>query len=97
MISGSYRICITPVDNGFTVEVPDMAKIKEKEAADKKRKDGGNYPVYVGDCTESYIAKSTAEVLKLVKKALAELPNPEMAYADAFSEASAKEALGVGN
>lgn len=97
MISGSYRICITPVDNGFTVEIPDMVKIKEKEAADAKRKDGGNYPSYIGDLTESYIAKSVPEVLKLVKKALAALPDPDMEYAAAFSEASAQEAPTAGN
>lgn len=88
MINGDYCIRIKPVDNGFTVEVPDMEKIKEKEAADKKRKEGG-YGVYVGDCTKSYIAKSVAEALKLVKSALAELPEPEMQYSQAFGEADA--------
>jgi hypothetical protein len=88
MISGDYCIRIKPVDNGFTVEVPDMEKIKEKEAADAKRKDSGNYPTYIGDCTESYIAKSVAEVLKLVKASLAELPDPEMQYSEAFAEAA---------
>jgi hypothetical protein len=80
-----YVIRIKPLENGFMVEVPDMAAIKAKQAAAKKEA-----PVpsrgYIGDCTESYAAKSVAEVLKLVKSSLAQLPESE--YASAFEEAA---------
>lgn len=79
-----YSIRVCPADNGFTVEVPDMAEIKKREKTSSK---GGPSPYY-GDATEKYVAKSVKEVLALVKKALAELPDPDMQYADAFAEAS---------
>lgn len=81
---GDYTIRINALENAFTVEVPDAAKIKEKQAQAKKEK--RDYPVYMGDCTKKYAAKSVPEVMKLVKGALAELP--EIAYAEAFDEAS---------
>lgn len=87
--SGKYCIRVEPQDNGFTVEVPDMKAIKAKEAADAKNKNTGSYPsTYIGDLTECYIAKSVAEVLKLVKRALSEIPEPDMEYAQAFSDAT---------
>ena len=90
MISGDYSIRIRPVDNGFTVETPDMDKIKKKEAERSKRKGDHDYPTYIGDCTKSAIAKTVPEVLKLIKASLAELPEPDMEYAQAFAEAAAE-------
>jgi hypothetical protein len=64
-----------------------MAAIKAKQAAAKKEKGSGSGMMpYIGDCTESYAAKSVAEVLKLVKSSLAQLPESE--YASAFEEAA---------
>lgn len=87
MISGDYTIRIRCLENGYMVEVPDMEKIKEKEAQDKK-KGSGSYPTYIGDLTESYAAKTVGEVLKLVKQCLAGLPDPEVEYAQTFAEAA---------
>jgi predicted RNase H-like HicB family nuclease len=82
------RIEIEVLENGYTVEVPDVKKYNEMEAASKKSK--GPMP-YMGDCMKEYAAKTPAEVLKLVKSALTQLP--DVAYADAFDEA-AKEMKG---
>lgn len=79
-----FVIRIEVLENGFKVEVPDMAKIKEKKAAAKKEK--SSYSPYIGDCTKSFAAKTVPDVMKMVKGALNELP--EIAYAEAFDEAS---------
>lgn len=84
--ASDYVIRIKPLENGFMVEVPDMEEIKKKQAAAKKSQ-GGSMP-YIGDCTESYAAKSVAEVLKLVKAALGQIPEAD--YAAAFEEATTK-------
>ena len=81
---GDYTIRISALENAFTVEVPDAEMIKKKQAEQKK--DKGNYPMYIGDCTKKYAAKSVPEVMKLVKTALADLP--ELAFAESFAEAS---------
>lgn len=83
--NSDYVIRIKPLENGFMVEVPDMEEIKKKQAAAKK---SGNMSPYLGDCTESYAAKSVAEVLKLVKAALGQIPEAD--YAAAFEEATTK-------
>lgn len=83
MIS-QFVIRIEVLENGFKVEIPDTEKIKEKQAKDKKEK--RDYPTYIGDCTKSFAAKTAGEVMKMVKSALAQLP--EIAYADAFAEAA---------
>lgn len=85
-MNGDYRVSIRPLENGFMVEVPDMEAIRKKEAEAKKNK--GAMPCYIGDCTESYAAKSVAEVVKLVKTALEQIPESE--YAKAFEEATTK-------
>lgn len=84
--ASDYVIRIKPLENGFMVEVPDMEEIKKKRAEAAKAKNG-NMP-YIGDCTESYAAKSVAEVLKLVKAALSQIPESD--YAAAFEEATSK-------
>lgn len=79
----NFTIRIEMLENGYTVEVPDIEAINEKE---KESKDS---PVYTGDCVEKKVAKTAGEVLSIVKDALANLPESE--YDDAFEEASAKE------
>jgi len=84
----SLTIRIETLENGYTVEVPDISAIEEKRKKESKSS-GGPEAVYVGDCTEKKVAKTAGEVLSIVKAALANLPESE--YADAFDEASAKE------
>lgn len=90
MINGDFTIRISILENGFTVEVPDYEKAKELEAEQKKDagKDGGRCSpsVYLGDCSEKLVAKSAKEVVDIVSKALAKLPQD--VYADAFEEAT---------
>ena len=84
------RICIEQLENGYTVEVPDTAERKKREAAAKKNKgkDGGMAMPYMGDATKEYAAKTPEEVLAIIKTALATM-TPDAEYADAFEEASA--------
>lgn len=88
-MNGNFTIRIEMLDNGYTVEVPDIDKINEMEKKEKSSK-GDSPSMYYGDATEKKVAKSTGEVLAIVKAALANLPETE--YADAFKEASDKEA-----
>jgi hypothetical protein len=81
---GDFVIRIKVLENGFTVEVPDVEMMKQKQAEAKKNK-GMGMP-YMGDCTETYAARTVPEVMKMVKGALAKLP--EIAYAEAFDEAA---------
>lgn len=85
--TSDYTIRIRTLQNAFTVEVPDMEAIKKKEAEDKKA--GREHSSYIGDLTKTFAAKTVAEALKHVKQSLSELP--EVAYAEAFSEASKGE------
>lgn len=82
-----YNIRIQVLENGFTVEVPDMDAIKKKQTESKKR-DGPAAMPYTGDCTETYAAKTVAEVMKLVKTALSQIPESE--FSAAFEEATTK-------
>ena len=79
-----YRISVRVLENGYVVEVPDFEEVKKKREVDKKAK--RDYPSYIGDCTKSFAAKSTAQVVKLVKEALDGIPEAE--YDSAFSEAA---------
>jgi len=78
-----YRIEITELENGFEVEIPDFAERKKRvEKAAKKDKSSGKmvdccYSPYLGDCTKKYAVKSVAEVLKLVRGSLEQLPENE--------------------
>jgi hypothetical protein len=81
----NFIIRIEMLENGYTVEVPDIDAIEKKEKESK----GSPEMAYTGDCTEKKVAKTAGEVLSIVKAALANLPESE--YDDAFEEASAKE------
>ena len=85
MMNGNFNIRIELADNGYVVEVPDMEELNKREKEHKK----GDSPVWYGDCTDKKVAKTTGEVLSIVKTALANLPEAE--YDDAFAEASKKE------
>ena len=87
-MNGNFTIRIEMLENGYTVEVPDIDKINEMEKKEKSSK-GDSPSMYYGDCTEKKVAKSTGEVLSIVKMALANLPEAE--YDDAFKEASENE------
>ena len=86
MINGEFTIRISILENGFTVEVPDYEKAKKLEAEQKKSKNGDSPSVWLGDCSEKLVAKSAKEVVDIVSKALAKLPQD--VYADAFEEAT---------
>lgn len=96
MINGEFTIRISILENGFTVEVPDYEKAKELEAKREKesKADKGccSSPVWLGDCTEKLVAKSAKEVIDIVSKALAKLPQD--VYADAFEEATKENRRG---
>ena len=86
MYSESYRISVEVLENGFSVEVPDM-EARAKKMADAKKGSKGDVPMpYMGDCTKKYAAKSVKEALTLVKSSLEKLPAIE--YDVAFEEAS---------
>lgn len=91
MINGNFNIRIEMLENGFTVEVPDYEKAKELEAkrAKESKGDKGCCPsptVWLGDCTDKLVAKTAKDVLDIVSKALAKLPQDS--YAEAFAEAT---------
>lgn len=85
MMNGNFNIRIELADNGYVVEVPDMEELNKREKERKK----DSSPVWYGDCMEKKVAKTTGEVLSIVKSALANLPEAE--YDGAFEEASKKE------
>lgn len=90
MDSERYRISIERLENGFSVELPDleaMAKMK----ADAKKNAGKDSPMsmpYMGDCTRKYAAKNTKEVIALVNGSLKTMPEAE--FDSAFDEAAAE-------
>lgn len=85
-----YRISVRCLENGYVVEVPDMEAIKKKQTDAKKNHKGSGEPYcYIGDCTKSYAAKSVAQVMKLVKEAIMQLPEAE--YDAAFAEAAGQK------
>ena len=81
----TYRVSIECLENGFSVEVPDMEARAEKMKAAKKSKGGMDMP-YMGDCTKKFAAKSVKEVLALVKGSLEKMPDNE--FDAAFAEAA---------
>lgn len=87
MYPETYRVSIEAVENGFVVELPDMAKRAERQKK-AKAKGGTDAVPYMGDCTEKYTAKSILEVVKLVKSALEKIPEGE--FDKAFNEAASK-------
>jgi len=85
-----YRVSVEVLENGFKVEVPDMAAIAKKQAEAKKQAKPGCMPsCYFGDLTKCYAAKTVKEVLKLVQASLEQMPEGE--YDTAFSEAASKK------
>ena len=82
-MADTYRISVERLENGFEVTVPDIPAI-EKAEKDAKKKSGSTEP-YTGDLTKSYAAKSTKEVLALVKTAIEGIPANE--FDSAFEEA----------
>lgn len=84
----SFRVSVEVLENGFSVEVPDMAARAKKIADAKKDKSRSpEYMPYMGDCTKKFAAKSVKEVLALVKASLGQIPENE--YDTAFAEAAA--------
>lgn len=86
MYNETYRVSIETLENGFSVEVPDMEARAEKMKEAKKSKSGMGMP-YMGDCTKKFAAKSVKEVLALVKSSLEKMPDTEFdaAFAEAVS------------
>lgn len=85
----NYRINVEVLENGFSIEVPDMkARAKKMADAKKMHKGDGMAPMpYMGDCTKKYIAKSVKEAIALVTEALNGMPENEY---DAAFEAAGK-------
>ena len=83
----SYRLNIESLENGFSVEVPDLEARAKKEADAKKNKN--SISPYYGDCTKKYAAKSVKEVLRLVQASLEKMPDVE--FDSAFAEAASKK------
>ena len=81
----SFRVSVEVLENGFSVEVPDM-EARAKKVADAKKEKGRSpdYMPYMGDCTKKFAAKSVKEVLSLVKASLGQIPENE--YDAAFAE-----------
>lgn len=85
-----YRVSIETLENGYKVEVPDIEKINERKAAEKKKsKDGCCPSMYFGDCTKEFVATTLGQAMKIVKDALGQIPEKE--YDEAFAEAAAKK------
>lgn len=85
-----YRISIEAIDNGFVIEIPDLAEIAKKKAeAKKKSKDGCCPSFYYGDCVKKLSARNVKEVQRIVGTALENLPEAE--YSAAFDEATSKK------
>lgn len=87
-----FRIEIETLENGYEVEIPDVAAYNKADAEAKKAK-GKNAGTmsccspYMGDFMKCYAAKTVDEVIALVKPALKNLP--QTTYDEAFAEASA--------
>lgn len=95
MSSDYERYCITikKIENGYTVDVPDWQEIAKKQAQSKKnagKNDSACCPTYIGDCTETFAAKSVKEVMKIVQTAVNQIPEDtaDKAYDSAFAEAA---------
>ena len=87
----SVSIRIEQLENGFTVECPDLpalAKARAQKEKSKGVKDAPYISTYPGDFTKKFSAKSVKEVIALVKSALEKMPENE--YDVAFGEAAEK-------
>lgn len=84
-MSDSFEIKIEMAENGYVVYVPDVEEINKR-----KKKEKPNEPsMYYGDCRKELVAKTSGEVLDIVKGALSNLP--EVEYEMAFNEAAKAE------
>jgi hypothetical protein len=81
-------IRIEVLENGYSVELPDIDAIDKAEAAAKKKPGGG--VTYMGGYTKEYAARTVDEVIALVKPALKNLP--QVQYDEAFTDAEAEDA-----
>lgn len=79
------RIEIEVLENGYTVEIPDIAAMNKAESAAKKGADKAM--PYPGDYMKEYMAKTVDDVIALIKPALKNLP--QSTYEEAFAEAAA--------
>jgi hypothetical protein len=84
------KITIEVLDNGYEVEIPDVAAMNKAEADAKKAKPGSmaSSP-YSGDFMKSYVAKTVKDVLAIVTPALKNMP--QSSYDEAFAEAVAED------
>ena len=64
------RICVEVLENGYTVELPDIAAMNKAEADAKKSKGNMSMP-YSGDFMKEYMAKTVNEVIALIKPQVA--------------------------
>ena len=87
------KICVEVLENGYTIELPDIPAYNKAEAEAKKKKaSAGNSYVstpYMGDFMKEYMAKTVDEVITLLKPALKNLP--QTTYNEAFAEAVAMD------
>lgn len=87
-MSDSFEIRIELAENGYVVYVPDVEKINKRKAKEEKSS-SGEPSGYYGDCRKELVAKTSGEVLDIVKGALSNLP--EVEYETAFNEAAKAE------
>lgn len=80
------RICVEVLENGYTVELPDIDAMNKAEAAAKKK--SGPTETYMGDMMKEYMAKTVDDVIALITPALKNLP--QSTYDEAFAEAAAE-------
>ena len=79
----SYRIYIETLENGYKVEVPDMAAMAKNRASKKSKA-----PLPYESEMKSFAAKNTKEVLKLVRASLEQMPEHD--FDTAFNESASK-------
>ena len=86
-----FKICVEVMDNGYSVEIPDIdAYDAAKKKAEKNKSPSGYVSSpYMGDFMKEYIAKTVPEVIALLTPALKNLP--QTTYDEAFAEATAAD------
>ena len=80
------KITIEVLDNGYEVEIPDVAAMNKAEA--DRKKDPSAPMAWSGDMTKSFVAKTVKDVLAIVTPALKNMP--QSTYDEAFAEATAE-------
>ena len=79
------RVSIECLENGYTVEVPDMDAIAKKQK-DAKKDPNATGEMYVGGMTKTFAAKDSKAVIKIVQAYLEKMP--DMEYDTAFEDAA---------